>query len=511
MLSPALLKVLMEMGHGDEIVLADGNFPAERMGRDAVVIRADGHGVPELLDAVLQLMPLAPYVEKPVALMQVTPGDPVVPTIWETYKTILAQHEPDHHAIEMTERFAFYERAQKAYAIVATGETEIYANILLKKGVVVSSGRFRRTRKQEERIMAYHIPEKMTGAMLPGDSTVAFGTFDVPKPGHGQVLIRTAASTICGSDIRCIYREHTGKGAEGYIPGTIAGHEPCGRIVAEGEGLKRFKEGDRVIVYHISGCGVCNDCRRGYYISCKSPHRKAYGWQRDGGMAPYILADEKDLIALPDSLTYKDGAQVACGFGTVYEAIEKIGVCGNDAVLVTGLGPVGLAALMLAKAMGANLLIGVEKNPERIALAKKLGLADYVFEPGADALEQILAVTGGMGVERAIDASANDAGRQLAIRATREWGKIAFVGEGGTCSFNPSPDIIHGQKTIYGSWVTSLWRMEELVERLVRWGIHPEDLITDEFPLERAGEAYALMAAGRCGKVAVTFPNVDEA
>lgn len=110
-------------------------------------------------------------------------------------------------------------------------------------------------------------------------------------------------------------------------------------------------------------------------------------------------------------------------------------------------------------------------------------------------------------MERAIDASANDAGRQLAIRATREWGKIAFVGEGGTCTFQPSPDIIHGQKSIFGSWVTSLWKMEELVERLVRWNIHPEDLITHEFPLEQAAEAYRLMAEGNCGKVAVVFPE----
>lgn len=345
----------------------------------------------------------------------------------------------------------------------------------------------------------------MKGAVLPGNSTVELRDFEIPKPGYGQVLIQTKASTICGSDIRCIYREHVGKGPEAYIPGTIAGHEPCGLIVEEGEGLKRFKKGDRVIVYHISGCGVCHDCRKGYYISCKSPHRKAYGWQRNGGMAPYILAEEKDLILLPDELTYKDGAQVACGFGTVYEAIEKIGVSGNDAVLVTGLGPVGLAALMLAKSMGANKLIGVEMNETRIETAKRLGLADEVIVPGPDALQQILNATGGHGVERAIDASASDAGRQLAIRAARDWGRIAFVGEGGSCTFAPSPDIIHGQKTIYGSWVTSLWKMEELTERLVRWGIHPEDLITHEFPLEKAGEAYALMASGNCGKVAVTF------
>ena len=351
--------------------------------------------------------------------------------------------------------------------------------------------------------------ETMMGAILPGNSTVELREFPIPTPGHGQVLVKTMASTICGSDIRCIYREHTGKGAEGYIPGTIAGHEPCGQIVAEGPGLKRFKKGDRVIVYHISGCGVCHDCRMGYQISCTSEHRAAYGWQRDGGMAPYILADEKDLVFLPEPLTYADGAQVACGFGTVYEALEKIGCSGNDAVLVVGLGPVGLAALMLAKAMGANLLLGVDVNPERIELAKKLGLVDDAFAPDG-ALEKVRARTGGHGVEKALDASASEPGRALAIRATREWGKIAFVGEGGTAKFEPSPDIIHGQKTIYGSWVTSLWRMEDLVERLVRWNIHPDQLITHRCALEDAGEVYALMASGHCGKVAVVFDGTED-
>jgi threonine dehydrogenase-like Zn-dependent dehydrogenase len=347
----------------------------------------------------------------------------------------------------------------------------------------------------------------MKGAILPGNSTVEIRDFEIPEPGYGQVLVRTKATTICGSDIRCIYREHIGKGAEGYVPGTIAGHEPCGIIEKCGSGLKRFKEGDRVIIYHISGCGVCYDCRRGYYISCKSKYRAAYGWQRNGGMAPYILADEKDLVALPDELTYKDGAQVACGFGTAYEAIEKIGVSGNDAVLVTGLGPVGLATLMLCRSMGANRLIGVEINDYRIDLCRKLGLADEIIKPSDDALERILSLTGGYGVERAFDASASDSGRNLAIRATREWGKIAFIGEGGTCSFMPSPDIIHGQKTIYGSWVTSLWKMEELVARLVRWNIHPDKLITHEFSLQKADEAYRLMAGGQCGKVAVIFSD----
>ena len=135
-LSPQLLKVLCEMGHGDEIVIADGNFPAESMGKDALVIRADGHGVPEILDAVLALLPLDQYTEKPAALMEVVPGDPCVPESWETYRALLNKHGENPKNIEMMERFAFYERAKKAYAIVATGESAIYANILLKKGVV---------------------------------------------------------------------------------------------------------------------------------------------------------------------------------------------------------------------------------------------------------------------------------------------------------------------------------------------------------------------------------------
>lgn len=351
--------------------------------------------------------------------------------------------------------------------------------------------------------------ETMKGAILPGDSTVEFRKFEVPEPGHGQVLVKTKSSTICGSDIRAIYHEHLGKGPEGY-QGVISGHEPCGQIVKEGPGLKRFKNGDRVIIYHISGCGVCYDCRRGYMISCTSEYRAAYGWQRDGGMAPYILADEKDLVPLPDKLSYTDGAQVACGFGTVYEGISKIGVSGDDVVLVTGLGPVGLAALMLCKAMGADKLIGVDIVEERMELARELGLADIVIKSDADALDKIMEATGGKGCERSLDCSGNNMARLLAIQATRQWGRNVMIGEGGTVDFKPSPDIIHDQKTIYGSWVTSIWRMEELVERLVRWGIHPADLVTHRFKLEEAPEAFALMADGKCGKVAIVFDEEAE-
>ena len=132
-LSPELLKILMEMGHGDELVIGDGNFPAASNARR--LVRLDGHGVPEILDAILTLFPLDTYVEAPVALMAVTPGDPTVPAIWEDYKDIIRRREGEHK-IEEVERFELYRRSREAYAILATGETALYANIILKKGVV---------------------------------------------------------------------------------------------------------------------------------------------------------------------------------------------------------------------------------------------------------------------------------------------------------------------------------------------------------------------------------------
>ena len=130
-LSPELLKVLCEMGHSDRIVIADGNFPAESMGKNAIVIRCDGH-------AILKVFPLDIYVDKPVNLMEVMPGDTVETPIWDTYKEIVAKHdERGANAIGNIERFAFYEEAKTAYAIIATSEKALYANIMLQKGVVV--------------------------------------------------------------------------------------------------------------------------------------------------------------------------------------------------------------------------------------------------------------------------------------------------------------------------------------------------------------------------------------
>ncbi|BDI34364.1 alcohol dehydrogenase [Capsulimonas corticalis] len=342
----------------------------------------------------------------------------------------------------------------------------------------------------------------MTGVVLPGNSTVAFREQAVPVPGHGQVLVRMKASSICGSDIRAIYREHLGVGDEAYR-GVIAGHEPAGQIVEVGPGCKQFGVGDRVVLYHISGCGICEDCKTGYMISCHSQSRAAYGWQRDGGHAEYLLAEENTCIRLPDNLTYEDGALVACGFGTAWEALTRIGVNGRDRLLITGLGPVGLAAAMLGKALGARHVIGVDTSAHRIDLARTLGLVDDAFLSDADALGKIKDATGGKGCEASIDCSGAAPARKLALGGVRQWGRCAFVGEGSDVQFDVSPMLIHPQITLFGSWVTSLGHMEDLVERLSRWDLHPDKTVTHRFTLAQAADAYQVADAGQSGKVVI--------
>jgi L-fucose mutarotase len=138
-LSPYLLKTLMEMGHGDEIVVADGNFPAASIARHTAsrrLIRLDGHGVPTVLEAILKVFPLDQYVEKPVSLMQVDSGDPVKTPIWDQYRKIIKASNEQFEDFELIEHFAFYERAKNSYAVVATSESAQYANVILRKGCI---------------------------------------------------------------------------------------------------------------------------------------------------------------------------------------------------------------------------------------------------------------------------------------------------------------------------------------------------------------------------------------
>ncbi len=344
----------------------------------------------------------------------------------------------------------------------------------------------------------------MRGVILPGQERVEVKEFGLPEPGHGQVLVRMKASALCGSDLRAIYHEHRGSGAERY-QNVIAGHEPAGRVEAVGPGVDGFEPGDRVVVYHILGCGLCDECRKGFMIGCTSGERAAYGWQRDGGHADYLLAEARTLLHLPDELTYADGALVACGFGTAYQGILRAGVSGRDRVLVVGLGPVGLGAVMLAASSGAEV-IGVDLVPERLELAEKAGAA-HVLMGGEGAAEQVVELTGGHGVEVGLDCSGSAAGRLLCLEAARTWGRVVYLGEGGSVTFEPSPLLLHKQLTLYGSWVCGFYEMGELLEHLARKGLHPDATVTHTFPLSETKQAYEVFDAGKTGKVVISWDD----
>jgi len=348
----------------------------------------------------------------------------------------------------------------------------------------------------------------MLAAYLPGNSTVDLRQVEVPTPGIGQVLIKMKSSGICGSDIHYIYHGHKGTAADPapLYKGFVNGHEPCGQVVALGLGCKHFKEGDRVIVYHISGCGFCNNCRRGFQISCTGHGKAAYGWQRDGGHAEFLLAEEKDLIHLPDTLTYEDGAFISCGIGTAYEGVLRAEVSGADSVLIVGLGPIGLAAMMIARGRGAKKIIGVDLEQSRLDGATALGLMDHGLLVGDGTLDSVRELTHG-GANVALDCSGNSKGRLLALQGSATWGRVVYLGETGTVEFQVSADLLHQQRRLIGSWVTSLANMEDCCHHLSDWRLSPHKAITDRFTLEEAKEAYALMAAGKCGKVVINFPD----
>ena len=346
--------------------------------------------------------------------------------------------------------------------------------------------------------MSEKIPAKMSGMKLPGGAKVQPVTCDVPKPGPGQVLLKMKAASLCGSDLKYIYFEHTDKTGGARYDDVIAGHEPSGQVVAVGDKVDDFKEGDRVVVYHIQGCGYCDECRKGFYINCQQPERRAYGWQRDGALAEYMVADADTCIHLPDFLTYEDGAMIACGFGTAYQGLLRANVSGNDRVLVMGLGQ---AALILAKALGAQT-VGVDISEERMEMARTIG-ADEVLPGDDDVVENIMKLTGGKGVEVAVDCSGSSIGRHRCLEAARMWGNVVFLGEQGTVTFEPSPLLLHKNLTLHGSWVTSVGNMEKLVELLDRKKIHPSQIITHRFPLKETDKAFEVFATGRTGKVCI--------
>ena len=201
-------------------------------------------------------------------------------------------------------------------------------------------------------------------------------------------------------------------------------------------------------------------------------------------IAEYLVASTQSLVALPEPLTFLDGALIACGFGTAYAACSRGNVSGRDHVLVTGLGPVGLGVCLIAKAMGARVL-GIEWDKTRNESAKALGIEAIECSKSKEEDRDVSAAiawsnsnsgqsTEPMGVDVAIDCSGSALARVTCLKSAKVWGRVVFVGEGGRVEFDVSDVVIHKSLSIFGSWVCSIGQMEELVKRLVGWNLHPE-------------------------------------
>ena len=330
----------------------------------------------------------------------------------------------------------------------------------------------------------------MRGLVFIGNRQVELREFPDPVAGRGEVVVRIRASGLCGSDLHP-YRMQTAQA-------TISGHEPCGDVAALGPDVLGATLGDRVMVHHYSGCGVCKYCRIGYDQLCIHGH-KTYGFGAHGGNAEFVLVPARTLVPLPDELSFEEGAAIACGTGTAYMALKKLDVSGRDTLAVYGQGPVGLSATLLGKAMGARV-IAIDVAAARLEHARALG-ADAVLNPTeGDPIQGVRALTRGEGADATLDCTGNATARAQTVRSARVFGRACFVGEGGTVQLEPSPDIIHRHLTLYGSCTFSSVGLEECARFIVDRRVPLGRLITHRFQLDQAVEAFREFDMGETGK-----------
>jgi 2-desacetyl-2-hydroxyethyl bacteriochlorophyllide A dehydrogenase len=349
----------------------------------------------------------------------------------------------------------------------------------------------------------------MRGVTFVGGRKLQVAEFPDPAPGPHDVVVEIKASGMCGSDLK-FYRATGGETATlglGKLEGpVIAGHEPCGVVVAVGSKLddQTARIGARVMVHHYSGCGTCRHCRSGWSQMCAAGST-VYGVTAHGAHADYMKVPAHTLVPLPDELSFTTGAAVSCGTGTAYGALRRMNLSGADTIAIVGQGPVGLSATQLAAAMGARV-VALDVSAERLARAKEFG-ADAVVDPKADdAVIAIKALTHGAGVDLALDTSGAPEGRLTAVRATRPWGTVCFVGEGGDVRLDVSRDLLRKQLTIVGSWTFSKIGQAECASFVADRKIAVEHLFTHRWQLAQAEEAYRVFDQQKRGKGVFVMP-----
>ena len=339
----------------------------------------------------------------------------------------------------------------------------------------------------------------MKGVIFLGDRRSTVKDFPDPEPGFGEALVRMKATGICGSDLH-VYRLNPDLVQErgNHIPG----HEPSGVVEAIGGGVNRIKVGDRVCINHYRSCGHCKHCAAGYFQWC--PESRGYGGPIDGSHADFILADERNCVVLPQSVSFTDGAFIACAGGTAYSAMCKLDVSGNTTLAVFGLGPVGLSGVLLAKAMG-GYVIGVDVINERIELAEQIGADVAINAQKEEALDAIRDIAGADGCDLAFEASGSPSGRMNAVRCLRRGGKAAFVGIGNNERVINPTEIINRELTLMGSYVLPLQQSYDLVNFLDRRSLSFAPIVTHQFTIAEGVEAYQIADNSRSGKVVFTW------
>ena len=342
----------------------------------------------------------------------------------------------------------------------------------------------------------------MKGVYFAGERELQLRDFPDPVPGPREVLVRMKASGMCGSDLSG-YR--ASKEVRAQREPNIGGHEPCGVIEARGSQVSESEApiGQRVMIYHYSGCEKCKMCQIGYYQMCPT-EAKVYGGVFNGGHAPYMVVRPYMLVPLPDELTVEEGASISCGTGTAYMAVKRLNVSGRDTLAIYGQGPVGLSGTLLAKAMGARV-IAVDVGQERLDLARDFGADEVVDASEVDPVQAIKDLTQGWGAEATLDCTGNATARANTVRSTQNWGRACFVGEGGTVELSPTPDIIHRQITLYGSWTFNPLGMAECARFVVDRKIPLSKLLTHRFKLDEAEAAYKLFDTQTTGKGVFLF------
>jgi threonine dehydrogenase-like Zn-dependent dehydrogenase len=346
----------------------------------------------------------------------------------------------------------------------------------------------------------------MRGIVFTGGRELELMQFPDPEPGPGEVVIEMKASGMCGSDLHQYRRPKGDKGAAvGGLPQNpnpvIAGHEPCGMVAARGPSVTEAQPplGARVMVHHYQGCTQCEHCRSGWSQLCQRVPVKVYGNNAHGGHAKYLCVPSNTLVPLPDELSFEAGSAISCGTGTAFGALRRMNLSGNDTIAIFGQGPVGLSATQLAKAMGARVL-ALDISSERLERAKAFG-ADAVVDPHSnDPVGAVKDLTHGRGADLALDTSSAPEGRIAAIRSTKVWGTMCFVGERNTVTIDVSPDLLRKQLTMIGSWTFSVVGQAECARFIVERNIPVDRLFTHRWKLEQAQEAYRLFDTQTTGK-----------